>query len=489
MNKSVLRGVEPEKVMCYFEKISQIPRGSGNEKQISQYIYEWACKKGYEAYQDEALNVIIKKPATSGYENSEVIMLQAHMDMVCEKNSDSNHDFLKDPILLKIEGDFISSAVGTTLGADNGIGVAYCMAILEEENVKHPPLEILITTEEESTFNGAMSVSPELFKAKKLINLDQAEEDRILAGSCGGSGVKVMRPLNYESITSGSGYKGFHVKVSGLTGGHSGEDINKGHGSAISLLVRLLYEMKRKYKIRLADIYAGTSRLAISREAEAVIFIGPDRVQEVEDTIAEMKNIFKTEYKGISNDLKIEFKENDSMDSKIITEQDFDKIIQFLYLFPDGIKNMNGAVPGVVESSINLGILRFEDGYLKVEAELRGAFDSTCQHIKNQLINLSEVFGAEIKFFSEYPAWSYNTESIVREKAIVVFKEEFSRELKPIVVHAGIECGCLLRSMPWLDAIAIGPNCWGFHSPSERMSASSVKIIWQFLKKLLEELK
>lgn len=489
MNIRVLKGVEPEGVMYYFEEISQIPRGSGNEKQISQYIYQWACEKGYEAYQDRALNVIIKKPATPGYENSEAVLLQAHMDMVCEKNSDSNHDFPKDPILLKIEGDLISSAVGTTLGADNGIGVAYCMAILEEKNLKHPPLEILLTTEEESTFNGAMCVSPEFFKAKKLINLDQAEEDRILAGSCGGSGVKVMCPLNYELITSLSGYKGFHIKVSGLTGGHSGEDINKGHGSAISLLVRLLYEIKRKYKVKLADIYAGTSRLAISREAEAVIFVGTDRVQEVEHTIAEMKDIFTTEYKGICNDLKIQFKESDSIDSKIITEEDFDKIMQLLYLFPDGIKNMNGLMPGVVESSINLGILRFENGYLKAEAELRGSFDSTCQHIKNQLINLSEVFGAEIKFFSEYPAWSYNSESIVREKAISVFKEEFGKELKPIVVHAGIECGCLLKSMPWLDAIAIGPNCWGFHSPSERMSASSVKAVWQFLKKLLEELK
>ncbi|QHI72529.1 beta-Ala-His dipeptidase [Aminipila terrae] len=293
MEKRVLRDIQPQRVMYFFEEISKIPRGSGNEKKISDYIYGWACENGLEAYQDKALNVIIKKPAAPGYEDSEPVMLQAHMDMVCEKNSDSFHDFSKDSVQLKIEGDMISSAVGTTLGADNGIGVAYCMAVLEKSDLKHPALEILLTTEEESTFKGALSVSPELFQAKKLINLDQAVENQILAGSCGGAGVKVLLPLEYEQVCKEKEYKAFQLSVSGLPGGHSGEDIDKGHGSAISLLIRLLYEIKSRHNVQLSHVSAGTSRLAISREAEAEILIYPEQQQEIQDTVEKMMGILK----------------------------------------------------------------------------------------------------------------------------------------------------------------------------------------------------
>ncbi|QAT43830.1 beta-Ala-His dipeptidase [Aminipila luticellarii] len=489
MEKRVLSGVEPERVMYYFEKISRIPRESGHEKQISDYIYQWAVEKGLEAQQDSALNVIIKKPASTGYEASDPVMLQAHMDMVCEKNRDSSHDFSRDPILLKIEGDMISSASGTTLGADNGIGVAYCMAVLEDRNLKHPPLEILLTTEEESTFKGALTASPEMFQARKLINLDQSVEDEILTGSCGGSGVKIKLPFTCEAVPKGREYRTFQLRISGLLGGHSGEDIEKGHGSAINLLVRCLYELNKKQDIHLCSISAGTSRLAISREAEAKFLIPQDQEQEALCIVEQMSTVFRTEYRGICDALEVQCRAISQAEPGAISGDSLDKLVQFLYVFPDGIRNMNGVMPGVVESSINLGILRFQNGYLEVEAELRGAFASTCQHIKNQLNVLCRIFGAEIQFFSEYAAWVYNPESELRQKAMEVFKREFGKQLKPIVIHAGIECGCLLQSMPWMDAVAVGPSCWGFHSPGERMSAASVNRVWGFLLKLLEELK
>ncbi|QIB70526.1 aminoacyl-histidine dipeptidase [Aminipila butyrica] len=485
--EQVLKGLEPEGVLTHFERISQIPRGSGNEKAVSDYIYGWAREKGLEAYQDSALNVIIKKPAAPGYEQSETVMLQAHMDMVCEKNSDSGHDFLKDPILLKLEGDLIASAGGTTLGADNGIGVAYCMAVLEAAELQHPPLEILLTTEEESTFKGANTVTADLFQANKLINLDQAEEDQILAGSCGGSGVKGTLPLEWE-ITP-KGFSAFRLGVSGLLGGHSGEDIHRGHGTAIGLLVRALYALKGLFDIRLAEMSGGSYRLAISREAEAILLVPELMGQQVNATVKQLEETFQTEYQGVCQQLVLEWTELENSNAEVLTDTSLDKLIQFLYLFPDGIENMNGVMTGLVESSINLGVIRLGKAGLDVEAELRATFESTGQHIKNQVVLLGQVFGAEISFFAGYPSWPFHLHSPLREKTMEVFQQQFGREMKPVVIHAGIECGCLLKTMPHLDAIAIGPNCWGFHSPAERMSLSSVKRMWELLVQLLAELK
>lgn len=488
MSERVLCGLEPERVMYYFEEISRIPRESGNEKQISDYILKWALERKLDAVQDEFFNLIIKKPASEGYEKSAPVILQAHMDMVCEKTADSIHDFSKDPIKLKVEGDLISSAVGTSIGADDGIGVAYCMAVLEDEALKHPPVEVMLTTEEESTFNGAMSVYTGHFKGTRLINLDHAVENEVLAGSSGGSGVKVTMNITREDESLTKGYKCFTVRIGELPGGHSGEDIHRGHGNAISLMARMLYNCRKNVDFKLSEMYAGTSRLAICRDVNAILWVKEEEIDIFQQNVSRMEDIFQEEYGAITDSLKISLWERADYSKGGITEESFTKILHVLYLFPDGIQHMNNVVEGVVESSINLGIIRMYADSFEITGEIRSGFNSTGAHIKDKVRNLCELCEAQLEFFAGYPSWTYNPKSVLREKAQAAYREEFGGELKTVVLHAGIECGCLLEKMPYLDAIGMGPNCWGFHSPEERMSIKSVNSTWRLLKRLLENL-
>ena len=491
MVKKALSDLEPRKVFQYFEEISAIPRGSGNEKGISDHILAWARERGLAAVQDEYLNLIIKKPASGGYENADAVLLQAHLDMVCEKKSDSCHDFTQDPIPLRVEGDMIISAAGTTLGADNGIGVAYCMAVLDDDSLAHPPLEILLTTEEETTFNGAESVSPRHFSARRLINLDQAVDDEVLAGSCGGEGAILRLPLRYMVQAPRRPQEtAFSLRISGLPGGHSGEDIHRGHGNAIQLLARALCTCRTIDGLRLADLSGGTGRTAIPREAEAVITVDRDKETELRQSLEKLEAVFQTEYRAAAPGLRLELKRLDAAAGlPSLTEDALEKLLAFLYLMPDGIMQMNGAAPGVVESSINLGVARLTETGLELTAEMRNAYDSTTIHMEDRLSFLCRTFGAGCEFFTKYRPWSFNPHSPLREKAAEVYEGEFGKPLKTVVVHAGIECGSLLAKLPDLDAISIGPNCWFFHSPEERMSISSVGRAWQFLVKLLAELR
>ncbi len=495
MTEGVINNLKPAVVFRYFEKISAIPRNSGKEKAISDYIYRWALSKGLSAIQDETNNVIIKKPASKGYEEAAPVLLQAHMDMVCEKLSSSSHNFETDPILFKVDGDMLTAAGGTTLGADNGIGVAYCLALLEGSELLHPPLEVLLTVEEESTFRGVNSVSPEHFMAKRLINLDHAVEGEVLAGSCGGQGVRVNLPveiLNSKEqceLMLSSTTLSLHVK--GLPGGHSGEDIHRGFGSAIQLMLRILFESQRNYSASLSMFAGGTSRLAIAREARATVHLNKGQVSEYQGFLKQMEEVFRKEYEGVAPHLQVTVLEEEPTASEItILRQDsFRKLLNFLVLFPDGIQQMNGAIPGVVESSINMGIVELKKGSLNITAEMRYGLKSTGHNIENKIEAICHTFQASQEFFSEYAPWPYYAHSELRNKAMQVFESLYGYPMKATVVHAGIECGCLLERMPYLDAISIGPNCWNFHSPTERMSISSVERCWKFLTTLLETLR
>ena len=496
---------QTEAPLFYFSQLAEIPRDSGKEKAVSDFLLNWALERGLDAYQDAVWNLIIKKPGSAGREAEEPVILQAHLDMVCEKDSTSRHNFETDPIPLRMEGDWLTSAAGTTLGSDDGIGVAYIMAVLADETLSHPPIEALLTVQEESTFAGAANVDWSLLLGKRLINLDQSVENEVLCGACGGTGMQMRVPLVQEPIPED--FQTMRVTISGLEGGHSGEDIHRGRGSAIALLARGLQSCKEnlhglqgskadgRSKLRIVEFTGGTSRLAISREAGTVFAIAKTDVEACEQLWSELEQQWKKEYETTAKRLHVQVQTgtNESTDCKTkkqscYTAESGEKILAALRLFPDGIQQMNGTFPGTVESSNNLGIVRTEETELVMTAEARGAYASTIEAIRQKVLCLADLLGGTCEFFAAYVPWEYRSDSPLRRLAMDTYREAFRTELKPVVVHAGIECGFFLQAKPDLDAISIGPTAQYFHSPKERLQVSSTLREWMFLKELLERM-
>ena len=496
---------QTEAPLFYFSQLAEIPRDSGKEKAVSDFLLNWALERGLDAYQDAVWNLIIKKPGSAGREAEEPVILQAHLDMVCEKDSTSRHNFETDPIPLRMEGDWLTSAAGTTLGSDDGIGVAYIMAVLADETLSHPPIEALLTVQEESTFAGAANVDWSLLLGKRLINLDQSVENEVLCGACGGTGMQMRVPLVQEPIPED--FQTMRVTISGLEGGHSGEDIHRGRGSAIALLARGLQSCKEnlhglqgskadgRSKLRIVEFTGGTSRLAISREAGTVFASAKTDVEACEQLWSELEQQWKKEYETTAKRLHVQVqtgtKESNDCKTKkqsCYTAESGEKILAALRLFPDGIQQMNGTFPGTVESSNNLGIVRTEETELVMTAEARGAYASTIEAIRQKVLCLADLLGGTCEFFAAYVPWEYRSDSPLRRLAMDTYREAFRTELKPVVVHAGIECGFFLQAKPDLDAISIGPTAQYFHSPKERLQVSSTLREWMFLKELLERM-
>ena len=496
---------QTEAPLFYFSQLAEIPRDSGKEKAVSDFLLNWALERGLDAYQDAVWNLIIKKPGSAGREAEEPVILQAHLDMVCEKDSTSRHNFETDPIPLRMEGDWLTSAAGTTLGSDDGIGVAYIMAVLADETLSHPPIEALLTVQEESTFAGAANVDWSLLLGKRLINLDQSVDNEVLCGACGGTGMQMRVPLVQEPIPED--FQTMRVTISGLEGGHSGEDIHRGRGSAIALLARGLQSCKEnlhglqgskadgRSKLRIVEFTGGTSRLAISREAGTVFAIAKTDVEACEQLWSELEQQWKKEYETTAKRLHVQVqtgtKESNDCKTKkqsCYTAESGEKILAALRLFPDGIQQMNGTFPGTVESSNNLGIVRTEETELVMTAEARGACASTIEAIRQKVLCLADLLGGTCEFFAAYVPWEYRSDSPLRRLAMDTYREAFRTELKPVVVHAGIECGFFLQAKPDLDAISIGPTAQYFHSPKERLQVSSTLREWMFLKELLERM-
>ena len=496
---------QTEAPLFYFSQLADIPRDSGKEKAVSDFLLNWALERGLDAYQDAVWNLIIKKTGSAGREAEEPVILQAHLDMVCEKDSTSRHNFETDPIPLRMEGDWLTSAAGTTLGSDDGIGVAYIMAVLADETLSHPPIEALLTVQEESTFAGAANVDWSLLLGKRLINLDQSVENEVLCGACGGTGMQMRVPLVQEPIPED--FQTMRVTISGLEGGHSGEDIHRGRGSASALLARGLQSCKEnlhglqgskadgRSKLRIVEFTGGTSRLAISREAGTVFAIAKTDVEACEQLWSELEQQWKKEYETTAKRLHVQVqtgtKESNDCKTKkqsCYTAESGEKILAALRLFPDGIQQMNGTFPGTVESSNNLGIVRTEETELVMTAEARGAYASTIEAIRQKVLCLADLLGGTCEFFAAYVPWEYRSDSPLRRLAMDTYREAFRTELKPVVVHAGIECGFFLQAKPDLDAISIGPTAQYFHSPKERLQVSSTLREWMFLKELLERM-
>ena len=476
---NILQNLEPKKVFEYFEAISNIPRGSGNEKEISDYLLNFGKSLGFESIQDKALNVIIKKPGTKGYENAPTVIIQGHMDMVCEKNNGVEHDFEKDPLKLRIVDDYIY-ATDTTLGADNGIAVAYAMAILASNDIPHPPIEVLITTDEETGMSGAMAINKDHIDGKILINLDNEEEGYLL--------IRSTATLNIEKQDV-KDKKVVKISISGLKGGHSGMDIIKERGNSNKILGRVLKGLLKEVSFNIVNLNGGSKNNAIPREAEAVITINSSDESTVIDVIKKWNDIIGNELRTQDSGLKIEALSINDKEEKEFTDESTKKVVDLLYLYPNGINSKSVEIEGLVESSTNLGVLTTSDTAVEFDSAIRSSVPSLKEEIVLRSKTIVELFGGEFTTTADYPGWEYNPDSKIREICQKVHKDLYGNEAKIVAIHAGVECGLFNEKLGNLDMISFGPNLYDVHTPDEHMSISSVRNCYEYLKAILKEIK
>ena len=479
--KRVLQDLKPQSVFKYFEEISQIPRGSGNEKEISNYLKKFGEDLGLETIQDEYLNIIIRKPATKGYENAPCVMIQGHMDMVCEKNKDTDHDFTKDPLKLRVEDGMIY-ATGTTLGADNGIAVAMGMAILSDNSIEHPEIEFLVTVDEEAGMSGAMNLDGSQLKAKYILNLDSEEEGYILVSCAGGATAKSTLPIEYTNI---SGDKvGLAIDIKGLLGGHSGMDIIKQRGNSNKLLGRLLNLLNIDYD--LAKVSGGSKNNAIPRESECIIAVNKNSVDEVKKQISDIEKIFKNELKTSDPGLVIEVSEADV--EKVFTPEFKDKVIKMYNLMPNGVQTMSMDIEGLVESSTNLGVVVNSDNDILFESAVRSSVSTLKDDILNRMDLLTQSLKGDFKVESSYPAWEYAKGSKLEEICIEAYEKLTGKKPTIMALHAGLECGLLLSKMNGAEAISFGPDMFDVHTPNEHLDVKSTENTWDYLLTILKSI-
>lgn len=480
----MLENLEPKKVFYYFEQISKIPRGSGNEKQVSDYLVNFAKEHNLEYIQDDTLNVVIKKNASKGYENAPSIIIQGHMDMVCEKNGDKIHDFEKDPITLLIDGDYIK-ADNTTLGADNGIAVAYNLALLDDDNIEHPSIEAVFTSDEEVGMNGAYALDTAKLNSKILINIDSEEEGKLLTSCAGGAKATMNIPIKFEAAPKAK--VAYTIKIKDLKGGHSGSDIDKQRANAIKLIARVLNNLKG-IDLNLVNISGGAKDNAIPREAEATILINEQSKHSLEDILNKLEQIFKNEFKVSDPYISI-ILQKAQMPNTVFDLNSAKKVIDTLLLIPNGILAMSLDIKGLVESSNNIGVLKTLDNKVSLSCAIRSSVSTRKEEIKNQIQCLADLVEADLIVKGEYPAWEFDPNSKIRQIFIKVYKDMYNKEAQIEAIHAGLECGLFAKKMQGVDMISFGPDMENVHTPDEKLSISSVARTWDYLKAVLKELK
>lgn len=478
----------PEKVFHYFAEISKIPRASKKEKEISDWLVKFAKERKLKVIQDEHYNVIIKKKATEGYEDFSPLILQGHMDMVWEKNKDTEFDFSTQGIELVIDGDFLK-ANGTTLGADNGIAIAYALAILDSDDIKHPALEVVITTDEEDGMSGVANLDFDEFDGKTLINLDTEEYGEVYVSSAGGT--RTETKFIFETKKIGNGYTPISIEVKGLSGGHSGAEIHKNLGNSIKILSEVLYHLSKRYEMSLIHIDGGGKVNAIPREAVAEIAVKLDG-----DSIDEFKKLAELAFENILKDFKVSDKSPilaiEEIEEKNlgISLGDTLNIINFLHEVPNGVLEMSKHIEGLVETSINIGFISTEivDGNVKIRIKslARSMANDPLNKLVEEVTDLTRKHDANIKIAASNPSWEYKEDSKIRELIAKSFKEITGNE--PIIkaIHAGLECGVFTQNIKGADVVSIGPNIYGAHTPEERMDIKSVGETWEWLLKILE---
>lgn len=482
---NVLAGLEPERVFYYFEEISGIPRQSGKCAGISDYIVQFAQSHNLEYIQDEIGNVLVRKESNRKNDDRPVVILQGHMDMVCEKSFDyeAKHDFNKDGLKLCLLDDYIY-AKGTTLGADDGIAVAYMLSILEDDSLDIPEIEALFTVDEEDGMKGALAFDTSLLKGKLLINLDHEVAGELLTCSAGGKRVKCSIPVNYKEV-SGIGYS---IIICGLCGGHSGMEIDKGRGNANLLLGRLLHTITKSMDYSVKYIGGGLNDSAIPREAKAEIIIDRNNTDLLEDIVEKYSKIICSEFEGIEENMMI-YAENKGEDTAMCLEPESKKRIGFLLnTIPDGIIKMSRKNEGLVRTSLNSGIMQLSDKEFVLIVNMRSLAESEKEALADKIEYLIETIGGVYTEEYDYPAWEYCEDSKLRKRAFEVYQGMFVQNPRLRGFHAGLECGVFYKKIEGADIISFGPDITGIHTPKERLSISSAKKVYEYLIEVLKSL-
>ncbi|MRI34346.1 cytosol nonspecific dipeptidase [Endozoicomonas sp. OPT23] len=480
---SQLSKLSPQPLWQHFQSLCDIPRPSKFEQQAADFVKEFGEKLGLETLVDEVGNVIIRKPATAGMENRRGVVFQSHLDMVPQKNTDTNHDFTKDPIKAYVDGEWVT-AEGTTLGADNGIGVAAAMAVLESTDISHGPVEALFTIDEESGMTGAHGLKPGLLNGQILLNMDSEEEGELCVGCAGGVDVSVKS--SYTEEAAPVGYQGLSISLKGLKGGHSGVDIKLQRGNANKLMVRLLKAMAA-INVRLASFSGGTLRNAIPREAFAVIAVPADQAVTAERMISEHLEQFRNELAEVEPSLTINV-ESEELPAKVMALADQQKLLDILHVSPNGVQRMSLSVEGVVETSNNLAIVTIKSGQFSAENMVRSLVDSAREDHAEAIASLYRLAGVEVVKDGAYPGWKPNTDSDILKVMSSLHEEMFDRAPEITVIHAGLECGLLGSAYPEWDMISFGPTIQFPHSPDEKVSISAVANFWKYLLETLKRI-
>ena len=479
----VLEHLEPKSVLSFFEDLCAIPHGSGNTKAISDYCVKFAQSRGLEVHQDGLNNVVIVKPATPGYEAAPTVILQGHLDMVAEKMPESPIDFLKDGLELAVDGDFIY-AKGTTLGGDDGIAVAMALAVLDADDLAHPRLECLFTVDEETGMDGAVGFDASILQGKRLLNID-SEEEGILTVSCaGGAHAAVRIPMTRNECA----LKSAEIRISGLKGGHSGAEIDKGRANATITLGRVLQALVDELEIRLVSAEGGLKDNAIPNAARAVIALEDGKMTRAQEICAEMQETLRKEYAAADPGVSVSFAPGKITD-RALSLHDTKRVCCFLNLYPNGIESMSMDIPGLVQTSCNLGIFKLDETGLQGSGSVRSSVASRKQMLLRKIRLLAEGLDGTLCVSGEYPAWEYRRESHLRDVMCSVYQKQYGAEMKVEAIHAGLECGLFCGKIPGLDAVSFGPNLYDIHTTAERMSVSSVQRVYGYLCAVLRELK
>ena len=480
-----LVALKPALVWKHFAEIVRIPRPSSHEEKIRRYILDFARAQGLESKEDAAHNVYVRKPASKGMEDRKGVILQAHLDMVPQKNNDKEFDFTKDPIDAYIDGEWVT-ADGTTLGADNGIGAAAILAVLEDDTLVHGPLEALFTATEETGMDGAFGLKKGLLRGDILLNLDSEDEGEIFMGCAGGKDTQAV--FHYEPRDTNPNMQYFKIEVKGLNGGHSGGEIHKGLGNANKILVRYLYLLKNQADFNLCFIHGGNLRNAIAREAQATIGLYPEEKEAARILLNHFTADIENELKHVDPNVQITMASTDRPD-KYISDYDAEKLILALHACPHGVIGMSHDIEGLVETSTNLASVKMgDDSTIIVGTSQRSSIESCKNMIANQVASVFKLAGAQVTHGDGYPGWAPNPDSKILKVAQETYKRLFNKDAKIMAIHAGLECGLFLEKYPNLDMISFGPTLRDVHSPNERIQIDTVGLWWSHLLELLKNI-
>ena len=485
--KSPVYGLKPELFWKHFFEITQVPRPSKHEEKIREYLVNFAKSKSLDYTVDKIGNVIIRKPASKGYENVPGVILQGHMDMVCEKIGDKEFDFMTQPLELIKEGNIIR-ANGTTLGSDNGAGVCAGLAVLEDDSIEHPALECFFTVDEETGMTGAKNLEPGLLKGKYLLNLDSEDEDIMFIGCAGGidTFLEFIPEWKEDCKTCENG--GVKITVKGLKGGHSGMEINEGRANALKLIARFLFNLRKveDVKFKISSIIGGNKHNAIPREAEAVICTHD--FEKVKAEAEKWQKIFAEEFKYVEDGIEIIVEEISNV-GKVMTKESADKLLNTIWAIPHGVIRMDRAVKDLVETSTNLAILSKEGDNFKFEMSHRSSYESVKRAVCNRTEALGNLIGLKYSEDEGYPAWQPNFESKLSKIAQKAYKDSIGKDIIITVIHAGLECGIIMEKYPGMEAVSFGPTLRNVHTPDEHIEIESVEHFFKFLVKLLKDMK